>query len=120
MSGERDEQTFRAASNLALVLSRSREHQVEAKELLRKVIPLSRRVQGEDHFYTLKMQWTYGDVLSSAPGATREDCLEAEKILEKVFGRYKRMLGENHPYTKTCESQLASARMMARMRSQFG
>ena len=103
-----------------VVISRSREHQVEAKELLRKVIPLSRRVQGEDHFYTLKMQWTYGDVLSSAPGATREDCLEAEKILEKVFGRYKRMLGENHPYTKTCESQLASARMMARMRSQFG
>ena len=93
---------------------------VEAKELLRKVIPLSRRVQGEDHFYTLKMQWTYGDVLSTAPDATREDCLEAEKLLEKVFGRYRRMLGENHPYTKTCESQLASARRMARIRSHFG
>ena len=76
--------------------------------------------EGDDHFYTLKMQWTYGDCLATAPGATPEDCLEAVNLLEKVFGRYRRMLGENHPYTKACESQLASARMMARMRSQFG
>ena len=63
--------------------------------------------------YTLKMEWTYGDILCTAPGATPEDCLEAVKVLEKVFGRYRRMLGENHPYTQQCQSQLGRARMMA-------
>ena len=60
------------------------------------------------------------DPQSKLGSLNREDCLEAEKLLEKVFGRYRRMLGQNHPYTKTCESQLHNARVMARMRSQFG
>ena len=124
LSGERDEQTFRAASNLALVLSRRLQHKVEAKELLRKVLPLSRRVQGDDDLQTLKMQLTYGDCLATALDATPEDFLEAEKLLDTVERRYRRIFGENHPFTTQCQDRLRRARVMAHnarvMAEQFG
>ena len=109
---------------IALVLSRRLAHKVEAKELLRKVLPLSRRVQGDDDLQTLKMQLTYGDCLATALDATPEDFLEAEKLLDTVERRYRRIFGENHPFTTQCQDRLRRARVMAHnarvMAEQFG
>ena len=58
----------------------------EAKALLRKTMPVARRVLGESHELTLRMRWIYAKALYLDPGATLDDLREAVTTLEETDG----------------------------------
>ena len=82
----------------------------EAKKLMRKVMPISRRVLGESHRLTLKSRKMYGEALYENPGATLDDLREAVTTLEDLERTARRVLGAAHPLTLRTESCLRSAR----------
>ena len=92
----------------------------EAKSLLRKVIPVARRVLGEDHRLTLKMRSLYATALLRSPrgrdGATLDDLREAVTTLEDVDRIARRVLGGAHPMTARIENVLQDARAALRAR----
>ena len=72
LHGEEQRETLLAANNLASSLV-DLQHFEEAKSLLRKMMPVARRVLGDSNDITLKMRWNYADVLYQDPGATGDD-----------------------------------------------
>ena len=56
--GDEDRETIREASNYAMNLLDLRRFE-EAKSLVRKTLPVARRVLGESNELTLKMRWSY-------------------------------------------------------------
>jgi len=64
----------------------------EAKALLRKTIPVARRVLGESHILTLRMRWAYARALYADSG-TLDDLRAAEAALRTT----RRVLGGGHP-----------------------
>ena len=98
-----------AANNYASSLNRLQRFN-EAKSLLRKTMPVARRVLGENHNITLRMRWAYARTLYRAEGATLDDLREAVTALESVAKAWKRVLGAAHPDTSDVQSALAFAR----------
>ena len=88
----------------------------EAKTLLRKVIPVARRVLGEGHSTTLTMKAIYADALYMDPGATLHDLREAVTTLEDVERTARRVLGGAHPNVRSMEESLQQARAALRRR----
>ena len=89
----------------------------EAKKLMRKVMPISRRVLGESHRLTLKMRKMYGEALYENPaGATLDDLREAVTTLEDVERTARRVFGGAHPNTMGIEGSLRDARAALRAR----
>ena len=115
LSGEENETTLRAANNFALSLVDLQRFK-EAKKLLRKVMPISRRVLGESHRLTLKMRKMYGWALYENPGATLDDLRAAVTTLEDTERTARRVLGGAHPLTKGMEAELPRARAALRAR----
>ena len=85
-------------------------HFQEAKALLRKVMPVARRVLGENHQITLMMRKLYGEVLCRADGATLDDVREAVETLENTARTARRVLGGAHPAVLEFERSLREAR----------
>jgi len=81
----------------------------EAKSLLRKSIPVARRVLGESHELTLKMSYWYAGALRLDPGATLDDHREAVKTLAESARIACRVLGGAHPFTPAIEKDLQNA-----------
>jgi len=69
----------------------------ETKALLRKTIPVARRVLGESHILTLRMRCIYTEVLYEDPAATLDDLREGVTRLEDVERTARRVLGGAHP-----------------------
>ena len=71
----------------------------EAKSLLRKVMPVARRVLGENDETTLRMRWNYGEALyRGADSSTLDDDIrEATRTLEDAGRAARRVLGGEHP-----------------------
>ena len=88
----------------------------ETKALVRKMMPVARRVLGESHDITLRMRWNYGDVLYQDPGATLDDLREAVTTMEEVARIARRVLGGAHPITTGIEKSLQNARAAHRTR----
>ena len=107
--GEEDFKTLQAGNNYADFLDRQG-HFEEAKALLRKIMPVARRVLGKDHGLTLKMRFTYGQVLYRDPDTTLDDVREAVTTLEEAERIARRVLGGTHPTTEGMEDELRSAR----------
>ena len=82
----------------------------EAKSLLRKTMPVARRVLGESHDLTLRMRWSYAAALYEDNGATLDDLREAVTTLEDTARTARRVLGSAHPVTKEIEKSLQNAR----------
>ena len=82
----------------------------EAKLLLRKTLPVARRVRGDSHGDTLRMSWIYAEVLYQDPSATLDDLREAVTTLEDTAPTARRVLGIAHPITKGIEDALQKAR----------
>ena len=107
--------TFRAASNYALsliVLGRFE----EAKSLLRKTMPVARRVLGENDDLTLRMRWHSAQSLYMDDDATLEDLREAVTTLEDVEKNARRVFGSEHPHLQLIECYLRDARAALRAR----
>ena len=98
-----------AASNYVLTLKDLRRFE-EVKSLLRKTIPVARRVLGEGHDTTLRMKWDYADVLYADPDATLDDLREAVTTLEELERIARRVLGGEHPRTMRIDVDLRAAR----------
>ena len=109
LRGEEDEDTLVAANNYAVSLGRVRRFE-EAKSLLRKTIPVARRVLGENHADTLMLRWTYAMALYRDTGAALDDLREAVTTLEDAGRIARRVYGGQHPTTESIERTLRDAR----------
>ena len=107
--GEEHPQTLLAANNYADSLNRLQRFK-EAKALLRKEIPVARRVLGENQGLTLDMVWLCASALCNDTGATLDDLREAVTILEETERIARRVLGGAHPLTLAFEQDLQNAR----------
>ena len=88
----------------------------EAKSLLRKTIPVARRVLGEGALITLSMRGIYGQALYLDAASTLDDLLEAVATLEEPARISRRVFGSAHPLTKDIETTLQVARARPRAR----
>ena len=97
-----------AASNYAQSLGRL-ERVEEAKSLMRKTLPVARRVLGENDETTLRLTLNYAIVLCRDRAATLDDLREAVTILEDAERIARRVFGA-HPVTAGIEEVLESVR----------
>ena len=82
----------------------------EARKLLRKTIPVARRVLGENHDTPLRLRWTYAKSLYEDAGATLADIREAVRMLDDIARTARRVFGGSHPVTAGIELTLRKAR----------
>ena len=115
INGEEHESTINAALNYAASLVTLRRYE-EAKALLRKAIPVARRVLGEGHDVTLKTMRIYAWALHEDPGATLDDLREAVTALEETERTARRVFGGTHPLVLDTERKLRDARAALRAR----
>ena len=115
LNGEESEYALLAANNYASSLI-DLQRNAEAKSLMRKTIPVARRVLGEGHRLTLKMRWNYAEALIEAEGATIDDIRETVTTLEDAERIARRVLGGEHPTTTGIEKALRHARVALRAR----
>ena len=78
--------------------------------MLRKSIPVARRVLGESDELTLRMRWNYAEALYKTDGATLDNFREAVTTLEDTERTARRVLGGAHPTTEGIEDELQEAR----------
>ena len=97
-----------AASNYADTLL-NLERFAEAKALIRKAIPVARRVLGEGDEITLRMRWNYATALYEDAGATLDDVREAVATLEELARTARRVFGETHPDAVAIKVALGNA-----------
>jgi len=88
----------------------------EAKSLLRKTMPVARRVFGGGYIVTLKMRKAYAHSLCLDAGATLDDLREAVTTLEDAARIARRVFGSTHPLTVDMESDLRKTRATLRAR----
>ena len=113
--GKEHEFSLVAASNYAFTLINLQRFE-ESKTLLREMMPVARRVLGENNSLTLKMRRAYGEALYKDPGATLDDLREAVETLEDAERIARRVLGGAHPVTTGIEEDLRVARAALRAR----
>ena len=92
----------------------------EAKSLLRKTIPVARRILGDGDSLTLKMRWVYAQSLYRDDDATLDDLREAVSTLEDTERTARRVLGGAHPDVVQIETSLRYARAALRAREAPG
>ena len=109
LNGEEREETLLAASNYAVSL-KNLDRFEEAKSLLRKTIPVARRVLGETDVLPLRMRWLYAIALYQDAAATLDDLREAVGTLESVALVWTRVFGKAHPETQKVQNALEDAR----------
>ena len=88
----------------------------EAKVLLRKQIPVARRVLGDSHDLMLRMRWIHAEALYKDDGATLDDLREAVTTFEDTMRTAHRVLGGAHPLVEAIEWHLRNARAALRAR----
>ena len=115
LHGKEDERTLRAACNYTLSLLQQQRY-TEARSLLRKEIPVARRVFGEDHEITLSMRWHSARALYEDDSATLGDVREAVTTLEETRRIARRVFGSTHPHLHFIERYLRNARAALRAR----
>ena len=107
------------ASNYTNSLTELKRYQ-EAKSVLRKMMPMARRVLGDSHDITLRMRSIYALVLYLNPGATLDHLREAVATYEEIERTARRVLGGAHPLTSAIEFHLRKSRAALRAREALG
>ena len=113
--GDSYEQAAVAANNYALSLIKLQRFG-EARSLLRKAVPVARRVHGENQELVTSLRRNYARVLYDDPGATLDDMREAVTTLEELERIARRVFGGAHPQTRRLEHDLQEARATLRAR----
>ena len=103
-----DRDTLREAENYALSLIDLQCFK-EAKKVMRKTMPVARRVLGGGHDITLMMSSIYAGALYK-DGATLDDLREAVTTSEEIQRTARRVFGGTHPLVETIERSLLNAR----------
>ena len=109
LHGEEHIETLRAANNYAVSLN-DLKHFGEARLLMRKWMPVARRVIGDNDRLMLKMRRLYAEALYRDDSATLDDLHEAATTLEDTQRIARRVLGRSHPTTTGVEDCLQEAR----------
>ena len=110
LKGEDNNNTIREANNYATILVDDLRHFEEAKCLMRKLIPVARRVRGESDGITLRIRMNYALALCNDPASTLDDLREAVATLEDTARTARRVFGGAHPLTTGIEVELRKAR----------
>ncbi|CAH0365336.1 unnamed protein product [Pelagomonas calceolata] len=113
LEGEESRKTLLAANNYASTL-RQLERFKETKVLLRKMMPVARRVLGESHDLMLRMRWIYGKALYKDDAATLDDLREAVTTFEEIERIGRRVFGGAHPLVAGVEGALRQSRATLR------
>ncbi len=119
LNGEEHGDTLVSANNYAASLLQLQRFE-EVKALMRKTLPVARRVLGECGEHTLRMPWIYARALYHDPTATLDDLREAVTMLEDTASTARRVLGGAHPFISTIDPTLAMARAALRNRETPG
>ena len=88
----------------------------EAMSLLRKTMPVARRVLGESHDLALRLKNIYAQTLYEDPTATLNDLREAVTTLEDAERIGRRVLGCANPLTSSIMAGLRNAQAALRTR----
>ena len=115
LHGEENEETLTTAHNYASSLLDLQRFK-ETKALLRKTIPVARRVLGKSHDLTLVMKKVYANALYKGAGATLDELRESVTTLEDTERIRRRVFGDSHPTTSNVEQPLRNARAALRAR----
>jgi len=115
LDGEQHVRTLRAAINYSSSLVDLRRFE-EAKSLLRKTLPVARRVLRENSEITLRLRWIFATALYRDAGATLDDLREAVSTLEPAERIARRVLGGAHQVTAGIEIAMRDARAVLRAR----
>ena len=115
LNGKEHKQTLVAALNYADSLC-GLERFEEAKTLLRKTIPVARRVLGDSVDTTLRTRWLYARALFGDAAASLDDLREAVTTLEDLERTSRRVFGGAHPLSTIMEDSLREARATLRTR----
>ena len=113
--GEEHRETLHEASNYSVALLHL-EHFQEAKALLRKSIPIARRVIGENHDITLRTRTVYAMTLYMDTGATLDDLHEAVTTIQDTGRIARRVFGGAHPLVAQIERVSRDSRAALRAR----
>ena len=81
----------------------------EAKRLLRKVLPVARRVLGAEHVRTLSLREDLARATLGGDSSSKEK-RKALQTLEETLGVMRRVLGAAHPETQRVQRQLEAHR----------
>ena len=81
-------------------------HFTEARSLMRKHLPIARRVVGPDHEITYGIIETLAGAMFQNALAPRKDLVEATEMLTKQLKRLRQVLGAAHPDTQRHEGYL--------------
>ena len=98
LNGKEHIETLIAAQNYESCLG-DLEHYEGVKSLLRRTIPVTRRVLGDDDRITLTMRTSYALALFEDEGAALDDLHESVETLEDANRIARRVLGASHPTT---------------------
>ena len=107
--GEEHEETVREGNNYSALLQQIQRYE-EAKSLLRKLMPVARRVLGEGDDQAIRIGWSYGEALYHADGATLDELREAVTTLEDTARAARRVLGGANPLVAKIERALRESR----------
>ena len=99
---------LREANNYAMHLIDARRFK-EAKKILRKRIPVARRVLGPEHDLTMSMREDLCRATLDGDSAANEK-REALRTLEDTVGLMRRVLGAQHPEAQRAQKTLESYR----------
>ena len=113
--GEEHRETLVEADNYAVALA-AQERFEEAKSLIRKTMPVARRVLGESDQVVLGMRQNFALTLYRDEGSTLADLHDAVTMLEGIEPTARRVLGGAHPLMYTIELSLRKARAALRAR----
>ena len=113
LNGEENRATLLAATNYASTLFERSLHS-EAKPLMRKLIPVARRVLGDGDSLMLTMRKNYARALYLDAGATLDNPREAVTTLEETERTARRVFGGAHPTTVGIGGALQDARAALR------
>ena len=109
--GEEDRDTLLQATNYAECLSSNNRFE-EAKELLRKMIPVARRVLAESDDLQFRVRIACNRALCENPAKTLDDLREAVSMLEEIEPTARRVLGGAHPIVEDIERRLPASRKL--------
>ena len=109
LKGEEHFHTLAAALNYASSLGKL-DRFGEAKLLLRKTVPVARRVLGDSDKITLRLRSSYARALCQDDGATLDDLRETMTTFEEIEPTARRVFGGAYPFVVNMEHNLKHAR----------
>ena len=107
--------TIAAAINYAGSLKRLGQFK-EARSLLRKTLPVARRILGDTHEYVLRTRSLHAEAFYMDAGATLNDLREAVTTLEDTERIARRVMCGAHPLKGIIEDCLHNSRAVLRAR----